>query len=115
MLVTLTPPPLGVGSSPGRPLAGSRSPTRGPYRPERAQRPLPSSPMTGPWRRPMGSRDTSEEHRASTPLELLYDLCFVVALARAATLLHHDVSHGDAGYAVVSYVLVFFAIWWAWM
>ena len=63
----------------------------------------------------MGSRDTSEEHRASTPLELLYDLCFVVAIARAATLLHHAVSHGDAGYAVVSYVLVFFAIWWAWM
>ena len=63
----------------------------------------------------MGSRDTSEEHRASTPLELLYDLCFVVAIARAATLLHHDVSHGAAGYAVVSYVLVFFAIWWAWM
>jgi low temperature requirement protein LtrA len=63
----------------------------------------------------MGSRDTSEEHRASTPLELLYDLCFVVAIARAATLLHHAVSHGGAGHAVVSYVLVFFAIWWAWM
>lgn len=63
----------------------------------------------------MGSRDTSEEHRSSTPLELLYDLCFVVAIARAAALLHHDDSHGDVGYAVVSYVLVFFAIWWAWM
>jgi low temperature requirement protein LtrA len=63
----------------------------------------------------MGSRDTGEEHRASTPLELLYDLCFVVAIARAATLLHHGISHGDAGSAVVSYVLVFFAIWWAWM
>jgi low temperature requirement protein LtrA len=63
----------------------------------------------------MGSRDASEEHRASTPLELLYDLCFVVAIGRAASLLHHAISHGDAGYAVVSYVLVFFAIWWAWM
>ena len=42
----------------------------------------------------MGSRDASEEHRASTPLELLYDLCFVVAIARAATLLHHAGSHG---------------------
>jgi low temperature requirement protein LtrA len=69
--------------------------------------------MTGTWRRPMGSRDKSEEHRASTPLELLYDLSFVVA--RAATLLHHDMSHGDVGSAVVSYVLVFFALWWAWM
>ena len=63
----------------------------------------------------MGSRDASEEHRASTPLELLYDLSFVVAVARAATLLHHGISHGDVGSSVVSYVLVFFALWWAWM
>jgi low temperature requirement protein LtrA len=63
----------------------------------------------------MTSRDTDEEHRASTPLELLFDLCFVVAVARAASLLHHAVAAGDAGSAVVSYVLVFFAIWWAWM
>jgi low temperature requirement protein LtrA len=63
----------------------------------------------------MGARDSAEAHRAATPLELLFDLCFVVAVSRAATLLHHAVSHGDAGSAVVSYVLVFFAIWWAWM
>jgi low temperature requirement protein LtrA len=71
--------------------------------------------MATAWRRPMGSRDANEEHRASTPLELLYDLCFVVAVSRAASLLHHAISHGGAGSAVVSYVLVFFAIWWAWM
>ena len=35
--------------------------------------------------------------------------------AGAATLLHHGISHGDVGSSVVSYVLVFFAIWWAWM
>jgi low temperature requirement protein LtrA len=63
----------------------------------------------------MGSRDANEEHRASTPLELLYDLCFVVAVSRAASLLHHAIAHGDAGRAVISYVLVFFSIWWAWM
>jgi len=63
----------------------------------------------------MGSRDATEPHRASTPLELLFDLCFVVAVARAASLLHHAVTAGDVGSAVVSYVLVFFAIWWAWM
>jgi low temperature requirement protein LtrA len=63
----------------------------------------------------MPSRDRDEEHRASTPLELLYDLCFVVAIARAASLLHHAISHGVAGSAVVSYLLVFFAIWWAWL
>ena len=63
----------------------------------------------------MGSRDAGESHRASTPLELLFDLCFVVAVSRAASLLHHAESAGRAGSAVVSYVLVFFAIWWAWM
>ena len=63
----------------------------------------------------MPSRDRDEEHRASTPLELLFDLCFVVAVARASSLLHHAISAGDAGSAVVSYVLVFFSIWWAWM
>jgi low temperature requirement protein LtrA len=63
----------------------------------------------------MVSRDTSEEHRSATPLELLFDLCFVVAVARAASLLHHAEATGHAGSAVVSYVLVFFAIWWAWM
>ena len=40
--------------------------------------------VTGiPWRRPMTGRDRDEEHRASTPLELLFDLCFVVAVAQA--------------------------------
>jgi hypothetical protein len=30
-----------------------------------------------PWHIPMTGRDTEEPHRASTPLELLFDLCFV--------------------------------------
>ncbi len=67
------------------------------------------------WHRPMVSRDAKEEHRAATPLELLFDLCFVVAVARASLLLHHAVSEADAGTAVVSYALVFFSIWWTWL
>ncbi len=63
----------------------------------------------------MVARDVSEEHRASTPLELLFDLCFVVAVSRAASLLHHAEADGHAGNAVVSYLFVFFAIWWAWV
>ena len=31
----------------------------------------------------MSGRDPGEQHRASTPLELLFDLTFVVAVARA--------------------------------
>ena len=68
-----------------------------------------------PWRRPMTGRDTGEEHRASTPLELLFDLCFVVAVAAAAARLHHGLAAGHAGAALTGYAMVFFAIWWAWM
>jgi low temperature requirement protein LtrA len=63
----------------------------------------------------MQARHTHEEHRASTPLELLFDLCFVVAVAQASTNLHHALTAGELGKAVTSYPAVFFAIWWAWM
>jgi low temperature requirement protein LtrA len=74
------------------------------------------SSVTGiPWRRPMTGRDRDEEHRASTPLELLFDLCFVVAVAGAASSLHHGLTEGHFGHALLGYLTVFFAIWWAWM
>jgi low temperature requirement protein LtrA len=63
----------------------------------------------------MRSRSSTEAHRASTPLELFFDLCFVVAVAQAATLLEHDVAEHHFGHGVRSYAMVFFAIWWAWM
>ena len=37
-----------------------------------------------PLRRPLVARDTAEHHRAATPLELLFDLVFVVAIASNA-------------------------------
>jgi low temperature requirement protein LtrA len=67
------------------------------------------------WRRPMAARDPHEPHRISTPLELLFDLCFVVAIAQASGRLHHGIVEGHAAHAVLGYVVVFFAIWWAWM
>jgi low temperature requirement protein LtrA len=63
----------------------------------------------------MTSRDPAESHRAATPLELFFDLTFVVAIAQAANSLHHGLASGHAGDVLVSYPLVFFAIWWAWM
>jgi low temperature requirement protein LtrA len=63
----------------------------------------------------MTARDPAESHRAATPLELLFDLCFVVAVAQVAAQLHHALSGDHASTGVVSYVMVFFAIWWAWM
>ena len=67
------------------------------------------------WRKPMLARHSDEEHRTSTPLELFFDLCFVVAVAQAAVGLHHAVGEGHVADGVLDYLLVFFAIWWAWM
>ena len=63
----------------------------------------------------MIARDPREPHRVATPLELLFDLCFVVAVAQAASRLHHHLAEGHVGDGVLAYALVFFAIWWAWM
>ncbi len=63
----------------------------------------------------MRARDPREAHRASTPLELLFDLCFVVAVSQVATQWHHALTEGHTGVGLLGYVMVFFAIWWAWM
>jgi low temperature requirement protein LtrA len=88
------------------------------------------------FRLPMTGRDTTEERRGTTPLELLYDLSFVVAVSGAAAGLHGALAaHSEAlaahaaaatgaadaiqppgiGSALAKYAMVFFAIWWAWM
>ena len=64
--------------------------------------------------RRMTARRTDEANRSSTPLELFFDLCFVTAVAQAASHLRHDLSGGHLGHAVGNYLWVFFAIWWAW-
>ena len=63
----------------------------------------------------MRARDPHEPHRSATPLELLYDLCFVVAIAQAAAALHHAIAADHALAGVRAFGVVFFAIWWAWM
>jgi len=63
----------------------------------------------------MGPRPIDEAHRAATPLELLFDLVFVVAIARLAVELAHAVAEDHVADGVVAYGMVFFAIWWAWM
>ncbi|WP_330441063.1 low temperature requirement protein A [Micromonospora sp. NBC_00821] len=68
-----------------------------------------------PFYRPMRPHRRDEPHRTATPLELFFDLCFVVAVAQAAGNLHHDISEGHLGHALSRYLMVFFAIWWSWM
>jgi low temperature requirement protein LtrA len=63
----------------------------------------------------MSARDPDEEHRVSTPLELFFDLTFVVAVAQASSTMHHLLVDGHARDALLAYPMVFFAIWWAWM
>jgi low temperature requirement protein LtrA len=65
--------------------------------------------------RPLLARSTDEAHRVSTPLELFFDLCFVVAVAQASNSLHHALAEDDLRQVVVGYPIAFFAIWWAWM
>lgn len=62
----------------------------------------------------MRARDPHEVGRTATPLELLFDLVFVVAVASAATQLHHGLIEGHYD-AVTGYLLTWFAIWWAWV
>ncbi|MFI8291857.1 low temperature requirement protein A [Streptomyces sp. ms191] len=70
--------------------------------------------MTQPFL-PLTARSREESHRAATPLELFFDLCFVVAVAQAGAELVHAVAEGHAGQGIADYAMVFFAIWWAWM
>ncbi|MBK8205532.1 MAG: low temperature requirement protein A [Planctomycetes bacterium] len=63
----------------------------------------------------MVPRDPSEGERPATTLELLFDLCFVVAIALAAQELHHSFIEAHIADGIFGFVMVFFAIWWAWM
>jgi low temperature requirement protein LtrA len=63
----------------------------------------------------MEPRDPFEEHRVATPLELFFDLVFVVAVAQAANSLHHALAEGAVAAPTARYIAVFVTIWWAWM
>ncbi|MFI6371246.1 low temperature requirement protein A [Streptomyces sp. NPDC050546] len=78
--------------------------------------PAPSGPPgdRGPLRR-LRARGRDEAHRTASPLELFFDLCFVVAVAQAGIQLVHSVAEGHAGEGILDYAMVFFAVWWAWM
>jgi low temperature requirement protein LtrA len=64
----------------------------------------------------MSGRDIDEENRVSSSLELLFDLTFVVAVAQIALQLARTISAGTAlTDGLGPYLMVFFAIWWAWL
>ncbi|HPF73318.1 MAG: low temperature requirement protein A [Lysobacteraceae bacterium] len=66
-------------------------------------------------RRRMGGRDTQEAHRAATPLELLFDLTFVVSFGFAASHFAHALAEGHYSTAFVGFGFASFGICWAWV
>ncbi len=65
--------------------------------------------------RVMSGRDPNEPHRAATPLELLYDLTFVVAFGVAGEQFAHLLAEGHYAAGLTSFGLVIFSICWAWI
>jgi low temperature requirement protein LtrA len=65
--------------------------------------------------RRMTARDPRSAHRVASPLELLFDLVFVVAISQASSTLHHLIVDDHIAQGVLAYLMVFFSVWWAWM
>lgn len=63
----------------------------------------------------MAGRDPHEAHRAATPLELLFDLTFVIGFGSAASQLAHFLAEGHIASGVAAFVLAMSAICWAWI
>ncbi|MFZ1338681.1 MAG: low temperature requirement protein A [Paracoccaceae bacterium] len=72
-------------------------------------------PLAPSPRLALNPRDPKEHHRASTTLELFFDLISVIAIAAVTAGLHHAISEGHGLEALPRFVFLFLAIWWAWM
>lgn len=63
----------------------------------------------------MSGRDPDEDHRVATPLELLFDLTFVVAFGMAADELAHFLAEEHVSAGILGFGFATFAISWAWI
>jgi low temperature requirement protein LtrA len=63
----------------------------------------------------MTGRDPHETGRAATPLELLFDLTFVIAFGTAAGELAHFLADGYVWEGVLGFAFAIFAVSWAWI
>lgn len=75
----------------------------------------PSSETLHHHARPMGGRDPRQAHRAATPLELLFDLTFVIAFGVGASEYAHALAEGHFSTALMGFAFAGFAICWAWI
>jgi low temperature requirement protein LtrA len=65
--------------------------------------------------RRMSGRDPHEPHRVATPLELLFDLTFVIAFGVAASEFAHTLVTGHIGAGLAGFTFATFAVCWAWI
>lgn len=63
----------------------------------------------------MAGRDPHEDHRAATPLELLFDLSFVVAFGAAGNELAHALAEDHVSSGIAAFAFITFGICWAWI
>jgi low temperature requirement protein LtrA len=63
----------------------------------------------------MTGRDPDEPHRSATPLELLFDLAFVVTFSQASGQLSHLVAENHLAAGIGGFAFAMFAICWAWI
>jgi low temperature requirement protein LtrA len=63
----------------------------------------------------MVGRDPTEAHRAATPLELLFDLTFVIAFGIASNELAHFLAEDHLAAGIGGFLFAVFAITWAWI
>jgi len=73
------------------------------------------APTRAHHRARLTGRDPDEDHRTATPLELLFDLTFVVAFGTAANELAHYVAEGHVRTGLIGFAFASFAVAWAWI
>ncbi len=63
----------------------------------------------------MGGRDPHERHRTATPLELFFDLTFVIAFSVAGSQFAHAAAEDHFGAGLLGFSFAMFAVVWAWI
>ncbi|MDP9694068.1 UNVERIFIED_ORG: low temperature requirement protein LtrA [Arthrobacter globiformis] len=75
---------------------------------------MPSNPLRHAVAR-MGGRDPHQPHRTATPLELFFDLTFVIAFGVAGSQFAHEIAEGHFGAGLLGFSFAMFAVIWAWI
>jgi low temperature requirement protein LtrA len=65
--------------------------------------------------RVMSGRDPTDEHRVATPLELLFDLTFVIAFSVASNEFAHLIAEGHYRSGLLGFLFAMFGVVWAWI